>query len=346
MAAGTATTGRYVKTDIPARLDRLPWSRWHWTIVFALGITWVLDGLEVTIVGTIGSRLTEADTLHFSAGQVGAIASFYIAGAVVGAIVFGYFTDKLGRKKLLLVTLGWYATFTVENAFAWNFWSFAIFRFLAANGIGGEYAAINSAIDELIPAERRGQVDLSINSSWWIGTMLASALSSAPAGRAAVSSQSGLAALLLPRRCDRARRALRTALGTGESALAHDPRADRAGRKDRQTDRTRGGAKQRPAATAHRYRRDRGHGEACRLCRDRDNDDSHLSVADLPWPQPNGYSGFSVQRSLLHRGAGADRVFSRCRVEAWGCTSFRWQWGTCSVRGSWGDFSTQSGGSR
>jgi len=141
MAAGTATTGRYVKTDIPARLDRLPWSRWHWTIVFALGITWVLDGLEVTIVGTIGSRLTEADTLHFSAGQVGAIASFYIAGAVVGAIVFGYFTDKLGRKKLLLVTLGWYATFTVENAFAWNFWSFAIFRFLAANGIGGEYAA-------------------------------------------------------------------------------------------------------------------------------------------------------------------------------------------------------------
>lgn len=177
MAADTATTGRYVKTDIPARLDRLPWSRWHWTIVFALGITWVLDGLEVTIVGTIGSRLTEADTLHFSPGQVGAIASFYIAGAVIGAIVFGYFTDKLGRKKLFLVTLGWYTIFTVVNAFAWNFWSFALFRFLAANGIGGEYAAINSAIDELIPAERRGQVDLSINSSWWIGTMLASALS-------------------------------------------------------------------------------------------------------------------------------------------------------------------------
>jgi len=177
MPADTATIGRYVKTDIPARLDRLPWSRWHWTIVFALGITWVLDGLEVTIVGTIGSRLTEADTLYFSASQVGAIASFYIAGAVIGAIVFGYFTDKLGRKKLFLITLGWYTIFTVVNALAWNFWSFAIFRFLAANGIGGEYAAINSAIDELIPAKRRGQVDLSINSSWWIGTMLASALS-------------------------------------------------------------------------------------------------------------------------------------------------------------------------
>jgi MFS family permease len=177
MAADSATAGRYVKTDIPARLDRLPWSRWHWTIVFALGITWVLDGLEVTIVGTIGARLTEANTLHFSAGQVGAIASFYIAGAVIGAVVFGYFTDKLGRKKLFLITLGWYTLFTVLNAFAWNFWSFAILRFLAANGIGGEYAAINSAIDELIPAERRGQVDLSINSSWWIGTMLASALS-------------------------------------------------------------------------------------------------------------------------------------------------------------------------
>jgi MFS family permease len=166
-----------VRTDIPARLDRLPWSRWHWRVVVALGITWVLDGLEVTIVGTVGSRLTEQNTLHLSAAQVGAVASFYITGAVLGALVFGYFTDKLGRKKLFLVTLAWYTVFTVLTAFTNNFWTFALARFLTGNGIGGEYAAINSAIDELIPARRRGWTDLSINSSWWIGTIMGSALS-------------------------------------------------------------------------------------------------------------------------------------------------------------------------
>jgi MFS family permease len=177
MAIDTSAVGHYIRTDIPARLDRLPWSRWHWTIVFALGITWVLDGLEVTIVGAIGSRLTESGTLHLSASEVGAAGSFYVAGAVIGALVFGYFTDKLGRKKLFLVTLAWYTVFTVLTAFSWSFWSFALFRFLAANGIGGEYSAVNSAIDELIPARRRGWTDLSINSSWWIGTMAGSALS-------------------------------------------------------------------------------------------------------------------------------------------------------------------------
>lgn len=166
-----------VRTDIPARLDSLPWSSWHWRVVVALGITWVLDGLEVTIVSTVGSRLTESNTLHLSAGQVGAVASFYIAGAVIGALVFGYFTDKLGRKKLFVITLGWYTVFTVLTAFANNFWMFAAARFLTGAGIGGEYAAINSAIDELIPARRRGWADLSINSSWWIGTIMGSALS-------------------------------------------------------------------------------------------------------------------------------------------------------------------------
>jgi MFS family permease len=166
-----------VRTDIPARLDRLPWSRWHWRIVAALGITWVLDGLEVTIVGAVSSRLTERTTLHFSASEIGAIASFYIAGAVLGAIFFGYLTDKLGRKRLFLVTLAWYTIWTVLTAFSWNFWTFALCRFFTGTGIGGEYAAINSAIDELIPARRRGWTDLSINSSYWIGTMLGSALS-------------------------------------------------------------------------------------------------------------------------------------------------------------------------
>ncbi len=166
-----------IKTDIPARLDRLPWSRWHWKVVIALGITWVLDGLEVTIIGNVGPRLTEANTLHLSAAEIGAIGSFYIAGAVIGALVFGYFTDRLGRKKLFVITLSWYTVFTVLSAFAVNFWTLALARFLTGNGIGGEYAAINSAIDELIPARRRGWTDLSINSSWWFGTIMGSALS-------------------------------------------------------------------------------------------------------------------------------------------------------------------------
>jgi MFS family permease len=166
-----------VITDIPARLDRLPWSSWHWRIVVALGITWVLDGLEVTIVGTLGARLTEKAGLGLSPIQVGSVASFYIVGAVIGALGFGWLTDKLGRKKLLLVTLGWYTLFTVLSGLSWNYLSFAIFRFFTGVGIGGEYAAINSAIDELIPAYRRGWTDLSINSSWWFGTMLGSAMS-------------------------------------------------------------------------------------------------------------------------------------------------------------------------
>jgi MFS family permease len=164
-------------TDLPARLDRLPWSGWHWRVVMALGITWVLDGLEVTIVGTLAPRLTERAGLSLTAVQASSIGSFYIAGAVIGAVGFGWLTDKLGRKKLFLVTLSWYTIFTVLSAFAWNYPSFALFRFLTGLGIGGEYAAINSAIDELIPARRRGWTDLSINSSWWIGTMIGSALS-------------------------------------------------------------------------------------------------------------------------------------------------------------------------
>ena len=175
MAATAAS--RHVTTDIPARMDRLPWSSWHWLIVVALGITWVLDGLEVTIVGALGGVLKTHQALSLTDVQVTAIGSDYIAGAVVGPIVFGWLPDKLGRKRLFLVTLGWYTLFTVLTAFSWNFASFAIFRFLTGMGIGGEYSAINSAIDELIPARRRGLVDLSINSSWWIGTMCGSGLS-------------------------------------------------------------------------------------------------------------------------------------------------------------------------
>jgi MFS family permease len=172
----TGGTGDTVKTDIPARLDRLPWSRWHWIVIVALGITWILDGLEVTLVGSIAGALTSKDTLGLSTSEATAAGSFYLAGAVVGALFFGYLTDRFGRRKLFMVTLGIYLVFTVCTALAWGFWSFMIFRFLAGTGIGGEYSAINSAIDELVPACVRGRVALAINSSWWLGTMAAAGL--------------------------------------------------------------------------------------------------------------------------------------------------------------------------
>ena len=163
-----------LNTDIPGRLDRLPWTRWHSMIVIGLGITWILDGLEVTVVGAIGSRLTDSTTLALTAAQIGLAGSVYLLGAVAGALGFGYATDKLGRKKLFIITLTWYLLSTVATALSWNFASFAVFRFLTGLGIGGEYAAINSAIDELIPARRRGLVDLAINGTWWIGTAFGS----------------------------------------------------------------------------------------------------------------------------------------------------------------------------
>lgn len=162
------------KTDVPARMDRLPWSRWHWLVVIALGITWILDGLEVTIVGAVAPVLTTRAALHLNAQEVGLAAAIYIAGAVLGSLFFGYLTDRLGRKKLFMITLGVYLVATGATALSWSFWSFAAFRFFTGSGIGGEYAAINSAIDELIPARVRGWTDLAINGSYWIGTIFGS----------------------------------------------------------------------------------------------------------------------------------------------------------------------------
>ncbi len=170
-----AATKEAVETNIPARLDRLPWSRWHWLIVAGLGITWILDGLEVTIVGALASVLTEKGTLALTESQIGFAATLYLLGAILGALFFGYLTDRLGRKKLFLITLGLYLLSTILTAFSWNFVSFIAFRFLTGAGIGGEYAAINSAIDELIPARVRGWADLAINGSWWVGTAVGAA---------------------------------------------------------------------------------------------------------------------------------------------------------------------------
>jgi MFS family permease len=174
-----AADAALISTDIPSRLDRLPWARWHWIIVIGLGITWILDGLEVTIVGSISPTLTSKDGLGLSNEQATAAGTAYIVGACLGALIFGYLTDKLGRKKLFLITLTWYLVSTVLTAFAWDFWSYAFFRFLAGAGIGGEYSAVNSAIDELIPSAHRGAADIAINGSWWIGTLIG-ALASVP----------------------------------------------------------------------------------------------------------------------------------------------------------------------
>jgi MFS family permease len=164
-----------VETDIPARLDRLPWGRFHTLVVVALGITWILDGLEVTLAGALTGALKESPTLRFSNTDIGLASSAYLAGAVLGAIFFGWLTDRLGRKKLFFITLFVYLTATAATAFSWNFWSFCLFRFLTGAGIGGEYTAINSTIQELIPARVRGWTDLVINGSFWVGAALGAA---------------------------------------------------------------------------------------------------------------------------------------------------------------------------
>lgn len=159
-----------VKTQIPARLDRLPWSRFHWLIVFGLGTVWILDGLEVTIVGFLASRLIEPGSgIALTESHIGLAAAIYVAGACLGALFFGQLTDRFGRKKLFLITLGVYLVATVATAFATSPLFFLVARFFTGAGIGGEYAAINSAIDELIPARARGRVDLIINGSFWLG---------------------------------------------------------------------------------------------------------------------------------------------------------------------------------
>jgi MFS family permease len=164
-----------VETDIPARLDGLTWGRVHTLVVVALGITWILDGLEVTLAGALSGALKESSTLGLSNSEIGFAGSAYIAGAVLGALFFGWLTDRLGRKRLFFITIAVYLTATAATALAWDFWSFATFRLLTGAGIGGEYAAINSTIQELVPARTRGWTDLAINGSFWIGAAMGAA---------------------------------------------------------------------------------------------------------------------------------------------------------------------------
>jgi MFS family permease len=174
--AASVETGR-IETNIPARLDRLPWAKFHWLVVIGLGTVWILDGLEVTIVGSIASRLTEKGSgIAISTAQIGTAAAVYVAGACLGALFFGQLTDRFGRKKLFLITLGVYILATLATAASWTAWYFFLCRFFTGAGIGGEYAAINSAIDELIPARVRGRVDLIINGSYWLGAAGGSAV--------------------------------------------------------------------------------------------------------------------------------------------------------------------------
>ncbi|MDX6551976.1 MAG: hypothetical protein QOH74_464, partial [Gaiellales bacterium] len=183
---------RTIRTDIPGRLDRLPWTRFHWRVVIGLGTVWILDGLEVTIVGAIAARLTEAGSgIHITSAGIGLAAALYVAGACLGALVFGQLTDRYGRKKLFMLTMALYILATVATAFAFAPWYFFVCRFLTGMGIGGEYSAINSAIDELIPARNRGRVDLAINGSFWVGAAIGGVVSLALLDRSLFASDLG-----------------------------------------------------------------------------------------------------------------------------------------------------------
>jgi MFS family permease len=167
-----AQSAAIIETDIPSRLDALPFGRFHLLVIAALGITWILDGLEVTLAGALAGELKQGTALGLSNAQIGLAGSCYLAGAVFGAFFFGWLTDRLGRKKLFTVTLAIYLAATAATGLSWNVWSFVLFRFLTGAGIGGEYTAINSTIQELIPARLRGWTDLLINGSFWIGAAM------------------------------------------------------------------------------------------------------------------------------------------------------------------------------
>ncbi|MDQ6773900.1 MAG: MFS transporter [Candidatus Dormibacteraeota bacterium] len=163
---------KVVRSLVPARMDRLPWSKFHWRVILGLGAAWILDGLEIQIVNTVGPLLQNKATLHLTAAQVGYTASIYLLGEVVGALVFGRISDLVGRKKIFLATLITYLLASGISGLSFSLWFLLLFRFIAGTGIGGEYTAINSAIDELIPSHYRGRTDIAINGTYWAGAMI------------------------------------------------------------------------------------------------------------------------------------------------------------------------------
>ncbi|NYH17384.1 MFS family permease [Paraburkholderia bryophila] len=213
-----------VETDLPSRLDRLPWGRFHSLIVVALGVTWLLDGLEVTLAGAVASALKSSPSLHFSNADVGLAGSAYIAGAVLGALGFGWLTDRLGRRKLFFITLALYLAATAATALSWNLASFLLFRFLTGAGIGGEYTAINSTIQEFTPAPR-ARLDRSRHQRHVLGGRGARRGRLAGAARSASAAGGlGLARVLLYRRGVGAGHFADAHLGARKSALAADAR--------------------------------------------------------------------------------------------------------------------------
>ena len=233
MQDASSQSGAIVVTDIPARLDRLPWGRFHTLVVVALGITWILDGLEVTLAGAVAGALRQSPVLQFSNTDIGLAGSAYIAGAVLGAVFFGWLTDRLGRKKLFFITLAVYLVATAATALSWNVWSFMAFRFVTGAGIGGEYVAINSTIQELVPARVRGWTDLAINGSFWVGAAIGAAGSIVLLDPAIPRSGHRLASGV-PDRCGaRPDHLLHAPVDPGEPALADDARSRRGGGSDR-----------------------------------------------------------------------------------------------------------------
>jgi MFS family permease len=177
MTVDQSTAAAPVRSLVPARLDRLPWTRFHWRVILGLGVAWILDGLEIQIVATVGTVLQDKATLHLTTSQVGLLGSVYLLGEVVGALFFGWLTDSLGRRRLFLVTLITYLVASGLAGFSTTLWFLIICRFIAGTGIGGEYTAINSAIDELIPSRYRGRTDIAVNGTYWAGAMIGAAAS-------------------------------------------------------------------------------------------------------------------------------------------------------------------------
>src|SRR5437588_799022 len=175
--AATPAAAQPIRSLVPARMDRLPWTRFHWRVILGLGSAWILDGLEIQIVSAVGTVLTDRGTLHLSTADVGLLGSIYLLGEVVGALVFGRITDLVGRKRMFIACLGLYLCASGIGGLAFSLWFLLLFRFLAGMGIGGEYTAINSAIDELIPSYYRGRVDIAVNGTYWAGAMIGAAAS-------------------------------------------------------------------------------------------------------------------------------------------------------------------------